>query len=91
MLSRALAENQNRAARVEKLMKEIIVEGNILTRIEKKIALSEDDNEQTVASGLLEECQRHKRRMATILREADELMKESLPINHFELVAFCWK
>jgi hypothetical protein len=77
MLSKALAQNECRAARVEKLMKEIIGEGNILALIEKKIALSKDATSR-LSAGLQEECQRHKGRVAAILREADELMKEKV-------------
>ena len=36
MLSKALAENEARAARGEKLLKEIITEINLLNRIERK-------------------------------------------------------
>ena len=75
MLSKALAENEARASRVEQLMNEIIEEGNILNRIEKKVAPSRDARGSTEAA-LLEECQKHKKRMAAILREADMLLKE---------------
>ena len=84
MLSKALAQNECRAARVEKLMKEIIGEGNILTLIEKKIALSKDATSR-LSAGLQEECQRHKGRMATILREADELIKEKVADQSFRV------
>ena len=77
MLGRALAENEARTVRVEKLLKEIISEINSLNRIEKKIVPSKGSSEGLQAE-LLEECKRHKRRMTGILREADELMKSSI-------------
>ena len=76
MLSKALAENETRAARVEKVMNQIIVEGKTLNRIEKRIVFPKKAI-NAVALALLEECQKHKRRMAAILHEADELLKET--------------
>ena len=75
LLSRALAENQERAARIEKLMNEIFEEYNALDKIEKKIALLKE-TATGVNAVLLEECKKHKRRMTVMLREADELLKQ---------------
>ena len=75
MLSRVLAETEARAARVEKLLDEMILEGNILNRIEKKLSPLKQVT-CGASAGILRECKEHRRKITMILREADELLKE---------------
>ena len=77
MLAKVLAENEARASRVERLMNEIVIEENILNRIEKKAVLPKDAT-GGVAARLSREWQTHKKRMTAILREAEALLKESV-------------
>jgi len=77
MLGRALAENEARAARGERLLKEIITEINVLNRIEKRM-LPPKEGPGDQRDQLQEECKKHKKRMTGILREADELLKTSI-------------
>ena len=77
MLSKVLAQVEYKAARVEKLMREIVNEYNILARLERSLACSKQAS-SGLPSGIAQECKEHRKRMSEILGEAEDLMNETL-------------
>ena len=74
MLSKALEENEKRLTRVEKLMKDIIEEIGALQKIEQQL-LSASRAKRGIEPGMDADLKEHRKRMAAILKEADEVMK----------------
>jgi len=74
MLSKALEENEKRAARVENLMNDITKESSILQKLEQQL-LSLCKSKRGLEPGIEGEIKVHRLRMAAILNEADEVMK----------------
>jgi len=74
MLSKALEENEKRVARVEKLMKDIIKESGTLLKIEQQLH-SATRSKRGTKPGVDADLEEHRKRMAAILKEADEVMK----------------
>ncbi len=74
MLSKALEENEKRLTRVEKLMKDIIKEIGALQKMEQQL-LSASRAKRGIEPGMDADLKEHRKRMAAILKEADEVMK----------------
>jgi hypothetical protein len=74
MLSKALEENEKRLTRVEKLMKDIIKEIGALQKMEQQL-LSASRAKRGLEPEMDADLKEHRKRMASILKEADELMK----------------
>jgi hypothetical protein len=74
MLSKALEENEKRLTRVEKLMKDIIKEIGAIQKMEQQL-LSASRAKRGIEPGMAADLKEHRKRMASILKEADELMK----------------
>ena len=74
MLSKALEENEKRLTRVEKLMKDIIKEIGALQKMEQQL-LSGSRAKRGIEPGMDADLKEHRKRMASILKEADEVMK----------------
>jgi hypothetical protein len=74
MLSKALEENEKRLTRVEKLMKDIIEEIGALQKMEQQL-LSASRAKRGIEPGMGADLKEHRKRMAAILKEADEVMK----------------
>lgn len=75
MLSRALEQSEARSARVTGLMKEILAESLVLQRLEKALVCCLMRKEPLESQKEME-LKTHRRRIAAILKEVDQVLKE---------------
>ena len=75
MLSKILEGSEQRIASVERLMKEIIKEVEAIQKMEQNLISRLKCNRGMDAS-MAGELKEHRRRMAVILKETDEVLKE---------------
>jgi hypothetical protein len=74
MLSDVLQDNEKRLQKTKTVMKDILSESRALQRLEQEL-LARLKSKQGMDSGVEAELKGHRRRMAALLREADEVMK----------------
>ena len=74
MLNRMLSESEKRLLGLESLMKDTIKEGHLLQELEH-LLISRLKSRRGLDKGLEAELREHRRRMSTILKESDALMK----------------
>jgi hypothetical protein len=74
MLSEVLRENEQRLIMTETVMKEILNESRTLEKVEQQL-LTRLKARRGLDAEMEEQLRGHRRRMAALLKEADEVMK----------------
>ena len=74
MLGQVLRENENRITKTEAVMKELLNEGRTLEKLEQQL-LTRLKSRKGLDAEIEEQLRGHRRRMAVLLKNADEVMK----------------
>ena len=74
MLNRMLSESEKRLLGLERMMKDTIKEGHLLQELEH-LLISRLKSGRGLDKGLEAELREHRRRMSTILKESDALLR----------------